>query len=145
MAATPRCVVSNRAARCCPSPRADSLLDRNHGLPLSGSKQLLKLRMTTQMRWAAIAAFFLLGLGVLAHAFIPRYVYHVSSDGLALVIHAAGAGGSNAACMTRTGSCRSKRCSCRSEGYRRRHSWLYHFEQPCLELPFAVGAHSPRA
>src|SRR3954452_3957461 len=37
--------------------------------------------MTSEMRWAAIAAFFLLALGVLAHALVPRYDYAVSSDG----------------------------------------------------------------
>ena len=43
--------------------------------------------MTSEMRWAAIAAFFLLALGVLAHALVPRYDYAVSSDGSAVVIH----------------------------------------------------------
>jgi hypothetical protein len=43
--------------------------------------------MTTEMRWAAIVAGFLLALGVLAHAFLPRYSYAISQDGSAVVIY----------------------------------------------------------
>lgn len=43
--------------------------------------------LSVEQRWAAIAAFFLLGLGVLAHAFLPRYEYQLAPDGYSLVIH----------------------------------------------------------
>jgi hypothetical protein len=37
--------------------------------------------------WALVAACFLLGLGVFAHALLPRYEYSVSADGTSIVIH----------------------------------------------------------
>ena len=43
--------------------------------------------MTTEMRWAAIAAVFVLALGVLADALMPRFEYQASTDGSAVVIH----------------------------------------------------------
>jgi len=43
--------------------------------------------MTTEMRWAAIAAFFVLALGVVAHGVWPRFDYQASADGSAVVIH----------------------------------------------------------
>lgn len=39
------------------------------------------------LKWAAVAAFFLLGLGVLAHALMPRFEYQVAPDGYTLVIY----------------------------------------------------------
>ena len=43
--------------------------------------------MTTEMRWAAIAAAFLFALGVFVHAALPRYEYQTSADGSSVVIH----------------------------------------------------------
>ena len=43
--------------------------------------------LTTEMRWAAIIAAFVLALGVVAHALLPRYSYQVSSDAAAVMIY----------------------------------------------------------
>lgn len=43
--------------------------------------------MTTEMRWAAIAAAFLLAVGVLAHALMPRYDMQISQDASSVVIY----------------------------------------------------------
>lgn len=43
--------------------------------------------LSVEQRWALVAAFFLLGLGVLAHAFLPRYEYQTTPDGMSLIIH----------------------------------------------------------
>jgi hypothetical protein len=43
--------------------------------------------MNTEMRWAVIVAGFLLALGVLAHAIVPRFSYAISQDGSAVVIY----------------------------------------------------------
>jgi hypothetical protein len=43
--------------------------------------------MTPEMRWAAIAAGFVLAFGVLAHSLTPRYDWQLSTDGTAVVIY----------------------------------------------------------
>ena len=83
--------------------------------------------MTTEMRWTAIAAAFLLALGVLVHEVMPRYDYQASTDGSAVMIYRPTAGNFSAPSMTRTGTCSCKLSSRRSNVHssRARFRWVY--------------------